>query len=159
MKIIHHYHDWVPWSHTAWLHCQWAGAWTQPPRPRWRWHRRGRSGSSRHQSASAGPGCSGWTVMVWVPQALLLFDPREYNRMINKLCSTNNGNLHHPYQGWYSALLWQKEATLENDISCKWAKYVSHVNWHRCNIIMSWLTYLSAGWMFLLKIQTGSRTC
>ena len=58
-----------------------------------------------------------------------------------------------------TALLCQKEATLENDISRRWAKCVCHVHWHECNIIMSWLKYLSAGWVFLLKIRTGNRTC
>ena len=52
----------------------------------------------------------------------------------------------------YTAVLWQKEATLENNISCKWAKCVCHLHWHQCNIIMiSWLKYLSAGWVFLFQ--------
>ena len=60
---------------------------------------------------------------------------------------------------YYTALLWQKEATLENQISRKWAKYVCHVHWRQCNIILSWLKYLSAGWVFLLQTQNGSRMC
>ena len=51
-----------------------------------------------------------------------------------------------------NVILWQKEATLENDISRKWAKAVCHVHWHQCNIMMSWLKYLSAGWVFLLQL-------
>ena len=56
-----------------------------------------------------------------------------------------------------SALLWQKEATLENDISRKWAECVCYVHWHQCNIIISWLKYLPAGWAFLLKAIEKSR--
>ena len=58
-----------------------------------------------------------------------------------------------------TAILWQKEATLEHDISCKWAKCVCHVHWYQCNITMSWLKYLSAGWVFLLQTWNGSRIC
>ena len=54
----------------------------------------------------------------------------------------------------YSALLWQKEASDENEISCKLAKCVCHLHWHQCTIMMSWLKYLSAGWVFLLKTQS-----
>ena len=35
----------------------------------------------------------------------------------------------------YSAVVWQKETTLEKDISRKWAKCVYHVHWH--NAILS----------------------
>ena len=59
--------------------------------------------------------------------------------------------------GCYTAVLWQKEAALDNDISRKWAKCVCYVHWHQCNIIMSWLKYLSAGWVFLLQTWNGSR--
>ena len=60
--------------------------------------------------------------------------------------------------GSYSAVLWQKEATLENDFSRKWARRVCHVHWHQCNIMMSWLNrYLSAGCVFLLQTRNGSR--
>jgi len=48
-----------------------------------------------------------------------------------------------------TALLWQKEASDESDISCKRSKCV---HWNYCNTI-SWLRYLSAGWVILLKIQ------
>ena len=58
-----------------------------------------------------------------------------------------------------SALLWQKEANLQNEISRKWAKCVCYVDWLQCNIISFWLQYISAGWVFLLKTQTGSRKC
>ena len=34
----------------------------------------------------------------------------------------------------YTAVLWQKEATLENEISRKWTKYVCHIHWYQCNI-------------------------
>ena len=45
------------------------------------------------------------------------------------------------------------------EISHKWAKWVCHVHvhWHQCNNIMSWLEYLSAGWVFLLQTRNGSR--
>ena len=33
-----------------------------------------------------------------------------------------------------------------------------HLHWHQCHITMSWLEYLSAGWLFLLKTQHESRT-
>ena len=58
-----------------------------------------------------------------------------------------------------AAVQWQKEATLENDISRKWAKCVCHLHWHQCNIGMSWLRYLSAGWVFLLQTWNTSRIC
>ena len=40
-----------------------------------------------------------------------------------------------------------KEATLENEISHKWAKCACHLHWLQCNIMMSWLKYFfqSAG--------------
>ena len=58
---------------------------------------------------------------------------------------------------YYTAVQWQKEATLENEISRKWAKCVCHVHWHQCNIIIFWLKYLSSGWVFLLQTWNGSR--
>ena len=58
---------------------------------------------------------------------------------------------------YFSAVQWQKEATHENKISRKWAKCVCHVHWHQCNIGMSWLKYLSAGWVFLLQTWNTSR--
>ena len=57
----------------------------------------------------------------------------------------------------HSAIQWQKEATLGNYISRKWANCVLHVHWHQCNIIISWLRYLSAGWVFLLQTRNGIR--
>ena len=36
---------------------------------------------------------------------------------------------------------------------------VIHVHWHQCNIMMSWLKYLSAGWVFLLQTPNGTRIC
>ena len=38
------------------------------------------------------------------------------------------------WPGINPAILWQKEATLENEISRQWAKCVCHVHWHQCNI-------------------------
>ena len=56
----------------------------------------------------------------------------------------------------HTAILWQKEAILENYISHRWAKCICHLIWHQCNIIMSWLKYLSAGWVFLLQTRIQS---
>ena len=68
-------------------------------------------------------------------------------------------SLHHFKFYNHTAVQWQKEATLENDISCKWAKCVCHAHWHQCIIIISWPKYLSAGWMFLLQTWNGSIIC
>ena len=57
----------------------------------------------------------------------------------------------------YSALLWQKEASDKSDISCKRAKCVCHLHWRQWNIIMSYLTYLLAGWVFMHKIWPERR--
>ena len=62
-------------------------------------------------------------------------------------------------EGYYTGVLWQKEATLANEISRKWAKCICYVHWHQCNIMMSWLKYLSAGRVFLLPTRNGSKTC
>ena len=51
-----------------------------------------------------------------------------------------------------SALLWQKEASDKSDISCKRAKCVCHFHWCHWNIMMSYLTYLLVGWVFMHKI-------
>ena len=66
---------------------------------------------------------------------------------------------HSKDNGLNSAVLWQKEATVENDISRKWAKCVCHLHWHQCNIVMPRLKYLSAGWVFLLQTRIESRMC
>ena len=57
----------------------------------------------------------------------------------------------------YAALLWQKEASDKCDISCKRAKCVHHFHWRQWNIMMSYLTYLLAGWVFMHKIWPGRR--
>ena len=57
----------------------------------------------------------------------------------------------------YSALLWQKEASDKSEISCKRAKCVRHFHWCQWNIMMSYLTYLSAGWVSMHKICPGRR--
>ena len=56
-----------------------------------------------------------------------------------------------------TALLWQKEASDKSDISCKRAKCVCHLHWRQWNIMMSYLTYLLAGWVFMHKIWPGRR--
>ena len=45
--------------------------------------------------------------------------------------------------------LWQKEASDKSAISCKRAKCVCHLHWRQWNIMMSYLTYLLVGWVFL----------
>ena len=41
-----------------------------------------------------------------------------------------------------TALLWQKEATLENKISWKWAKWVSRVHWHQYyHYFLTWMSF------------------
>ena len=50
-----------------------------------------------------------------------------------------------------TALLWQKEASDKSGISCKWAKCFCHYRWWRWIVMMSYLIYLLAGWVFLHK--------
>ena len=57
----------------------------------------------------------------------------------------------------YTALLWQKEASDKIEISCKRANCVRHFHWRQWNIMMSYLTYLWAGWVFMHKIWHGKR--
>ena len=57
----------------------------------------------------------------------------------------------------HTALLWQKEASDKCAISCKRAKCVCHLHWCQWNIMMSYLTYLLAGWVFMHKIWPGRR--
>ena len=57
----------------------------------------------------------------------------------------------------YSALIWQKEASDKSDISRKRAKCVRHLHWRQWNIMMSYLTYLLVGWLFLHEIWPGRR--
>ena len=57
----------------------------------------------------------------------------------------------------YSALIWQKEASDKSDISRKRAKCVCHLDWRQWNIMMSYLTYLLVGWVFLHEIWPGRR--
>ena len=80
--------------------------------------------------------------------------------------STSQSPFSHVYQHWctldfchiiYSALLWQKEASDKSEISCKRATCVCHFHWRQWNIMMSCLTYLLAGWVFMHEICTGRR--
>ena len=48
-----------------------------------------------------------------------------------------------------TALLWQKEASDKIKISCKRAKCVRHFHWRQWNIMMSYVTYLLARWVFM----------
>ena len=57
----------------------------------------------------------------------------------------------------YAALIWQKEASDKSDISRKRAKCVCHLHWRQWNIMMSYLTYLLVGWVFLHEIWPGRR--
>jgi len=50
-----------------------------------------------------------------------------------------------------AALLWQKEANDESDISCKRAKCDWHLHWHQCNIMTPWLKSLTEGLVLLFK--------
>ena len=56
-----------------------------------------------------------------------------------------------------TALIWQKEASDKSDISRKRAKCVCHLHWRQWNIMMSYLTYLLVGWVFLHEIWPGRR--
>ena len=56
-----------------------------------------------------------------------------------------------------TALIWQKEASDKSDISRKRAKCVCHLHWCQWNIMMSYLTYLLVGWVFLHEIWPGRR--
>ena len=51
----------------------------------------------------------------------------------------------------------QKEASDKSDISRKRAKCVCHLHWRQWNIMMSYLTYLLVGWVFLHEIWPGRR--
>ena len=57
----------------------------------------------------------------------------------------------------HTSLLWQKEASDKSDISCKRAKCVWHFHWRQWNIMMSYLTYLLAGWVFMDKMWCWRR--
>ena len=63
--------------------------------------------------------------------------------------------------GWlfivHTALIWQKEASDKSDITRKRAKCVCHLHWRQWNIMMSYLTYLLIGWVFLHEIWPGRR--
>ena len=50
-----------------------------------------------------------------------------------------------------------KEASDKSDISRKRAKCVCHLHWPQWNIMMSYLTYLLVGWVFLHEIWPGRR--
>ena len=54
-----------------------------------------------------------------------------------------------------TALLGQKEASDKSDISYKRAKCVCHFHWRQWNIMMSYLTHLLAGWVFMHTIWPG----
>ena len=58
---------------------------------------------------------------------------------------------------FYTALIWQKEASDKSDISRKRAKCVCHLHWRQWNIRMSYLTYLLVGWVFLHEIWRRRR--
>ena len=58
---------------------------------------------------------------------------------------------------YYTALIWQKEASDKSDISRKRAKCVCHLHWRQWNIRMSYLTYLLVGWVFLHEIWRRRR--
>ena len=63
-----------------------------------------------------------------------------------------------PCTHWGSlTLIWQKEASDKSDISRKRAKCVCHLHWRQWNIMMSYLTYLLVGWVFLHEIWPGRR--
>ena len=57
----------------------------------------------------------------------------------------------------HNALIWQKEASDKSEISRKRAKCVCHLHWRQWNIMMSYLTYLLVGWVFLHEIWPGRR--
>ena len=61
--------------------------------------------------------------------------------------------------GLISTLRGQKEASDKSDIFRKRAKCVCHFHWQQWNIMMSYLTYLLAGWVFIKmhKIWPGRR--
>ena len=56
-----------------------------------------------------------------------------------------------------TALLLQKVASDKCDISCKRAKCVFHFHWRQWNIMMSYLTFLLVGWVFMHKIWPAKR--
>ena len=57
----------------------------------------------------------------------------------------------------HTALIWQKEASDKSYISRKRAKCICHLHWRQWNIMMSYLTYLLVGWVFLHEIWPGRR--
>ena len=59
---------------------------------------------------------------------------------------------------YYTALLWQKEASDKSDISWKRAKCVCHFHWRQWNIhdVLPNI-YLLEGWVFMHKIWSGRR--
>ena len=50
-----------------------------------------------------------------------------------------------------------KGSKWQSDISRKRAKCVCHLHWRQWNIMMSYLTYLLVGWVFLHEIWPGRR--
>ena len=56
-----------------------------------------------------------------------------------------------------TAILWQKEASDKSDILFKRATCVCHFHWCQWNIMVSCLTYLLAGWVFMNNIWPGRR--
>ena len=74
------------------------------------------------------------------------------------LCRSGKGILlNDDAVSYYSALIWQKEASDKSDISRKRAKCVCHLHWRQWNIMMSYRTYLLVGWVFLHEIWPGRR--
>ena len=54
----------------------------------------------------------------------------------------------------YTALGWQKKATLENDISRKWIKCVCHVHWHQCHhYALTWISFSMIGFCSKLRLE------
>ena len=95
----------------------------------------------------------GWRLDIWGNNPILLmaedFWPCSYPCCNNsRLCSL---------VVYYSALIWQKEASGKSDISRTRATCVCHLHWRQWNIRMSYLTYLLVGWVFLHDIWPGRR--
>ena len=58
-----------------------------------------------------------------------------------------------------SALIWQKEASDKSDIGLvKEQNVSSHLHWRQWNIMLSYLTYLLVGWVFLHEIWPGQKS-
>ena len=78
----------------------------------------------------------GWTAAMWIE---CLAEWQKYRAMvgIEPWPSEWDSSVH-----TNTALHWQKEATLENDIFRKWAECVCHVHLHQCNVMMFWLKYV-----------------